>query len=210
MSEIANPGRERILARVNKALEKPRPKLDPLPEVSAFAPVGNLLERFQSECKGNLTHCFVAAEAASSLREVLHSLPAGHVFAEDVPHFRQLLQNCEREIRWSSDGPPAESAVATITRCESLMARTGSVLVSSSCGGRSASVTAPVHIVIAHEHQLVEDVEAALIQADEKKLAETNSFLGVITGCSRTGDIEKILVIGAHGPTRLVVIVERG
>jgi L-lactate dehydrogenase complex protein LldG len=209
MSEIVNPGRERILARIDKALEKPRPKLDPPQTSAAFAPVGNLLERFVLECKGNLTDCFVTSDAASTLNELLRSVPEGHIFAEDVPHFRQLLQNCEREIRWSIDGPPAESAIVTITRCESLMARTGSVLVSSSCGGRSASVAAPVHIVVAHERQLVEDVEAALIQADEKKLAETNSFLGVITGCSRTGDIEKILVIGAHGPTRLVVIIER-
>lgn len=33
------------------------------------------------------------------------------------------------------------------------------------------------------------------------------SFTSFITGASRTGDIERILVLGAHGPKRLTVIV---
>lgn len=39
-------------------------------------------------------------------------------------------------------------------------------------------------------------------------MAAQNSYVGLITGSIRTADIEKILVVGAHGPRRLVVILE--
>ena len=84
---------------------------------------------------------------------------------------------------------------------------TGSVLVSSAgCGGRGASVVAPCHIVVAHAGQLVLDLEAALARAGQ--IAFDNSYVGLISGSSRTADIEKRLIIGVHGPRRLVVIIE--
>jgi L-lactate dehydrogenase complex protein LldG len=65
-----------------------------------------------------------------------------------------------------------------------------------------------VHIVVAAASQLVADLDQALAVMTEQQLAQKNSFIGVITGCSRTGDIEKLLVIGAHGPKRLVVLLD--
>jgi len=38
---------------------------------------------------------------------------------------------------------------------------------------------------------------------------QNNSFACMISGSSRTADIEKILVQGAHGPIRLAVILEQ-
>ncbi|HUN87343.1 MAG TPA: LUD domain-containing protein, partial [Terriglobales bacterium] len=94
------------------------------------------------------------------------------------------------------------------TGVEALVAATGSLLVTSQCGGRGGTVVAPVHIAVANRSQLVPDIEAALELAEREGLPQKNSFVGIITGCSRTADIEKLLVIGAHGPKRLVVIVE--
>lgn len=119
------------------------------------------------------------------------------------------------DIRWSSgtaDGVgsksgPSESSQATITMAEALVAQTGSVLVSAECGGRGAAIVAPVHIVVAEAAQLVPDLEAAFAQVKERGTALRNSYLCFITGSSRTADIEKILVMGAHGPRRLVVTV---
>ena len=111
-----------------------------------------------------------------------------------------------RSLRWSSEGAPNEASQATITLAEALVASTGSALVSASCGGRGASVVAPCHIVNARLEQLVPDMDAALARAQESGAVSRNSFLGLITGSSRTADIEKILVMGAHGPRRLVVV----
>ncbi|HWR15911.1 MAG TPA: LUD domain-containing protein [Terriglobales bacterium] len=211
MSDLSS--RERILGRIENALKTRRSAQPRRSTEGIFAPIPDLLRRFEDECRGNLTECIVTRDVDAALARVLSSVEPGEIFVEDTAQFRTLLGSTgpgktDHQVLWSTEGPPTKSCQATITRAEALIAQTGSLLVSSDCGGRGASVVAPVHIVIAHERQLVRDVEAALELAALNRLADTNSFLGVITGCSRTGDIEKLLVIGAHGPKRLVVIVE--
>ena len=49
-----------------------------------------------------------------------------------------------------------------MTLAEALIAQTGSILVTASCGGRGASVVAPCHIVYATTAQLVPDLATAL------------------------------------------------
>lgn len=210
MSDIANPSRERILARIGEAL-KQKTELPPCEPTPLFAPIPDLLQRFQTECKANITECLPtigSAETCAQLRSLVAELPSGEIFAEDTPEFRRLLQGVERSTLWSTDGPPREQSQATITQCHALVALTGSVLTSSACGGRGASIVAPVHVVVARASQLVADLESALELVRSLNLATKSSFVGLITGCSRTGDIEKQLVIGAHGPQRLVVIVD--
>jgi L-lactate dehydrogenase complex protein LldG len=86
------------------------------------------------------------------------------------------------------------------------VAQTGSILTSSECGGRGASIVPPCHIVYGHGSQIVPDIAAALARAQSEITGA--SYVGLISGSSRTADIEKILVQGAHGPRRLVVILE--
>jgi L-lactate dehydrogenase complex protein LldG len=212
MSETANPSRMRILERIGKALENKTtfPAVDTAP---IFAPVTDLVPRFEAECKANITECVItrdASETCARLRMLLNEVAEGEIFAEDAPELRRFLTDYDRPVTWSTEAPPNEQCQATVTRCHALVALTGSVLTSSACGGRGASVVAPIHIVVAHESQIMADLESTLAKITHEKLAETNSFVGLITGCSRTADIEKQLVIGAHGPLRLVVIVERG
>jgi len=90
---------------------------------------------------------------------------------------------------------------ASITTCESLVARTGSMLISSAQQtGRTASVYAPVHICIAFTHQLVYDIKEALQLLSKKYNHQIPSLVSLATGPSRTADIEKTLVVGVHGP----------
>ena len=51
-------------------------------------------------------------------------------------------------------------------------------------------------------------LDDAFARIRERGTAAQDSYVCLITGSSRTADIEKILVMGAHGPRRLVVIVE--
>lgn len=177
-----------------------------------FAPVTDALGRFQKECASNVTECVITPNlqaSAAAVRNVLASIPSGDIFVQDSPELRQFADQWSdrRTIRWSSEGAPKESSQATITACEALVAQTGSVLVSAACGGRGASVVAPVHIVIATIDQLAPDLETALARVQARGTVSANSFLCLITGSSRTGDIEKILVMGAHGPRRLIVFL---
>jgi L-lactate dehydrogenase complex protein LldG len=101
-----------------------------------------------------------------------------------------------------------ESCDAAITGCDFLVAQTGSLLVSSpSAGGRALSVLPPHHVVVAQASQMVPDLATALEQARLRYAGQWPSFLSFITGPSRTGDIERILVLGAHGPKRLTIFL---
>lgn len=209
----ANPSREQILGRIRAALAKPAPPPPARSPVPIFARVDNLLERFQKECAATLTECIVTQDRAGSrqaVENILASLPAGDLFAQDVPELRGLLEgySAQRPIRWSSEGKPAENTEVSLTLAEGLVALTGSIITSSGYGGRGASVVPDCHIVLANLKQLVPDLEAAMTLIKERGLPERDSYVGLITGSSRTADIEKILVLGAHGPRRLVVVVQ--
>jgi L-lactate dehydrogenase complex protein LldG len=101
-----------------------------------------------------------------------------------------------------------EACDAGITGCDALIAQTGSILVSSAtCGGRSLSVLPPVHVVVAVPEQIVATLADAFDALRERHGSSFPSMLSFITGPSRTGDIERILVLGAHGPKELFVIL---
>lgn len=212
----SNPSREAILARIRDGLRTPAP---PIEDKTFYGPifeaVENPLERFQQECKANLMECQLTVDPAGSaqaLSQVLQSLPDGEVFVQDDPSLRRLMSaaGSERQIRWSTEGGPREKSQATVTLADALVAQTGSVFVSASCGGRGASVVAPTHIVYATAKQLAPDLVTVLRNATTDGRLDRNSYACMISGSSRTADIEKILVQGAHGPMRLVVIVETG
>jgi L-lactate dehydrogenase complex protein LldG len=97
--------------------------------------------------------------------------------------------------------PAVESADACITGCEMLIARTGSILLSSAQHmGRSAPVYYPVHIVFAYLDQVVYDIEDGIKAMKKKYGNNLPSMINLATGPSRTADIEKTLVVGVHGP----------
>lgn len=96
----------------------------------------------------------------------------------------------------------------SITGCESLVARTGTIVLSSAqVNGRTASVYAPIHICIAYTSQLVYDLKDALQAAKEKYGNNLPSLLTFATGPSRTADIEKTLVVGVHGPKEVYLFL---
>lgn len=135
-------------------------------------------------------------------RAAAHHFPLGEGPISELP----------LPITWTDGGyaiPELESVDAAITGCECLIAQTGSILITArSSGGRALSVLPPHHIVIASRSQVVGDLSEALAAARESHGGETPAFLSFITGPSRTGDIERIMVLGAHGPKRLTVILQ--
>jgi L-lactate dehydrogenase complex protein LldG len=100
-----------------------------------------------------------------------------------------------------------EACDAGISECDALIAQTGTVLVTNrSAGGRALSVLPPHHVVLARRGQLVADLPAAFALLQQRYAANYPSMISFITGPSRTGDIERILVLGAHGPKKLTII----
>jgi L-lactate dehydrogenase complex protein LldG len=99
------------------------------------------------------------------------------------------------------------SCHASVTDCEVLVARTGTVVLSAQNGGRITSVYAPIHVCIAYTSQLVYDVSDALSYLKKKHNGNLPSMISFATGPSRTADIEKTLVVGVHGPKEVYLFL---
>lgn len=170
----------------------------------------------------------ILAEQLAKLKAVLIRVPdhasASKAFAELATtkswkkvayHGHELTRplaatlTCEAwEADASFDKQKLEGSDAGLTTCESIVAQLGSILVSSrSSGGRALSVLPHVHVVIAEASQVVPDLGAALALVKARHGTDMPSMLSFITGPSRTGDIERILVLGAHGPKELFLIL---
>ncbi|TAL60250.1 MAG: hypothetical protein EPN85_07635 [Bacteroidetes bacterium] len=105
----------------------------------------------------------------------------------------------EKDIRHANIG---------ISLCEYLVARTGSVLITSKqAAGRRLPGFANYHIVIAYSSQIVYTIKEALTGIKKKYGNNFPSMIVNISGPSRTADIEKTLVQGAHGPKEIYVFL---
>lgn len=220
--------REGILGRVREALAHPlHPDVRALAgegtrdarEARGFLPPGGgtFRERWANFTrlaeKLNVEVARVAdlEEAAEWLAELESSEGWSRVASHRHDLTDALVTELGPEVLWTDDGVDTDALEACpvgITACEALIAQTGSVLVTGKgCGGRALSVLTPHHIVLASADQLLPDMLAGYDLLRERYGDDLPSFISFITGASRTGDIERILVLGAHGPKRLTVIV---
>jgi len=112
------------------------------------------------------------------------------------------------DIPFSEDSELPASIEIGITGCEYLVAHTGTVMVSSAQkGGRQLFVYPPIHVIIASRTQIVSYLEDAYKAIQKKYKDNLPSQITLITGPSRTADIEKTLILGAHGPKELNVFI---
>lgn len=108
---------------------------------------------------------------------------------------------------------PKDGAVRVgITGVEAALAATGSLVVSSGAGrSRAASLLPPVHIAVVRSVQIIPDLEAYFErlrdQPDGAAAFRQSANVVVITGSSRTADIGQELILGAHGPVSIQVVL---
>lgn len=124
----------------------------------------------------------------------------------------QTLQN----LQWAEAGlnvefrKPEDGDVVGLTGCFCATAETGTlVLLSGPETYASAGLLPETHIAIVPASRIVSGHEEAfgLIRSERGELPRAVNF---VSGPSRTGDIEQTIVLGAHGPYRVHVIVVRG
>jgi len=175
--------------------------------VHVFPEPHNLLETFVEECtnvNGEVILCEGQKDLWVQLANVLDTKSRPKVLCYDS----YIKDNLPDTVSLMNDEHFVEVEVG-LTRCEALIARSGSVLVSSSCySGRLLNVFPPVHIVVARASNLVPFIENAIAHLKQKYVNNMPSQATIITGPSRTADIEKTLVMGAHGPKELLVLID--
>lgn len=204
--------RENILKRIRKALTETTPLPFPASEgtSSVFVPGRQELEVEFGEQFTKLLGRFVYCEGLEELQAQLFGIIA-HNKWEKLFFKEDELKGILNESFLKNNYKDLATADAAITTCEALIARTGSILLSSAqLSGRTTSVYAETHICIAFTDQLVYDVRDGLQLIKDKYGNKIPSLVTFATGPSRTADIEKTLVVGVHGPKEVYVfLVER-
>ena len=83
------------------------------------------------------------------------------------------------------------------------LANTGTLVQDSTAvDQRLVSSLPSIHIAFVPTSGILPDMTALLAQVDPRKM----NYIAMITGPSRTADIERVLTIGVHGPERLVIV----
>ncbi len=211
---MASTARENILKKIKQALAKPVPvpfenrEID-LPQI--FQPSKEELEVEFAEnftkLQGKFSYCANESDLAIQLGTLAAICKWDKIFCREPEVKYKLSLNGFKQFEY----PELNSCQASITTCELLIARTGSILLSSAQkSGRSTSVYAPVHICIAYTSQLVYDIGEGLQFVQEKYGNALPSLITLATGPSRTADIEKTLVVGVHGPKEVFVFLVDG
>jgi L-lactate dehydrogenase complex protein LldG len=203
--------KEKVLKHVREALiskpEQPFPKIDL--EKPVFSEMEESLDiNFAQELTragGLFIYCESEGEVISDLKILMNERNWDQVFALE-PSIVQLLT--KGQINCAYDHIQLTDSKVAMTRCEFLVARLGSIMVSTGqMAGRQIFVHPEIHIVLAYSSQLVGDMKDALLKLKKKYDPKMPSMVTLITGPSRTADIEKTLVMGAHGPKELYVFL---
>ena len=122
----------------------------------------------------------------------------------------RILRDLGYDVRVMNETPKRDELFAAdvgITNVHRLIAETGSVVVATNPSEpRSVSLLPPVHIAIAERSQILPDL-FDLFDLYAPTQALPPACLTLITGPSKTGDIELKLVTGVHGPGELHVII---
>jgi len=157
---------------------------------------------------GHFVYCADEQEFLDNISRLFNANKLNKIHIKDKS-ITKLLSNIDVEI--CNNEARAENINISVTACEALIARLGSVLISSKQeSGRGLNFIPDIHIVIANRDQIVETVKDGLALITDKYGDDLPSMTTVISGPSRTADIEKTLVLGAHGPRRLIVFLTEG
>jgi len=157
--------------------------------------------------QGRFSFCLDEVELVEQLKQLIAARTWTKIYCRESA-LKQVLATAGFGIEYSNE---LINCDASITGCEALIARTGSIVMSSGQqSGRTTSVYAPVHICIAYATQLKYDVKDGLLLV-KKKYEKLPSLITLATGPSRTADIEKTLVVGVHGPKEVFCfLVDKG
>ncbi|HXY71602.1 MAG TPA: LUD domain-containing protein [Actinomycetota bacterium] len=204
-----------FLARVRSGLAGVAPA--PLPDVHPQTPAsgdGRLFDRFAEELeKAGGTARWVSRQdlSAEVYEAAVEASASTAVVSDDVAEFRERIDRGLADAGCAAAPVSREAAASAdlgVTGGVVGVCSTGSVLLRATpASPRIASLLPPAHVAILHEAALVPGFEE-LFDVLGEQLREANAAV-LVTGPSRTTDIELQLVRGVHGPKSMTALVVR-
>ncbi len=210
--------REAVLARVRSALGRRGPDDEARAAARAY-----LAERRQGPrpaLPADLVQRFLdrAADMSSTTERIASTADVPHAVARYVSSIDPNVANgvCWPELvslDWAGAGIGVESRPTIgddalgITGCFCAIAETGTLVFTSGSDTPSATFLLPeTHVAIVRADQVVAAMEDAFARVRAERGALPRA-LNLVSGPSRTGDIEQTIVLGAHGPRRLHIVL---
>ncbi len=221
--------RDTVLSRIRNALsDRPDVELPPPPEIwpQADSDTETMAKRFAEEIaavEGEFFRCGSIEEAQKQLQAIMKDVGCDSIAAVDRQSARELTSALDADaVVWAPtdtdmpqgnpDGwdPQAFGQIELgLVSADYLLADTGSCVVEC-CNPqeRMMCYLPPNCVVVAKGENFREHMPAVWKEiAPRVAQPERRGEFVVITGPSRTADIEKILILGVHGPKRLFVIL---
>ncbi len=205
--------KEKLLKKIRKALlekrDNPYPNLEDTP---VYNDIDEILEVVFAEqltaVAGQFVYCENEIQFIENIILLAEKKGWRKIYCWEKP-LQWLLE--KYEYPYYSTEKDFEEAEVGFTLCEALIARNGSIMVSNAnAAGRRLSIYPHCHVVVAYASQLVPDLKDAFKLIKSKYKNNMPSMISTVTGPSRTADIEKTLVLGAHGPKELYVFLLEG
>jgi L-lactate dehydrogenase complex protein LldG len=215
--------RDAILGRVRAALtgeaDAGPPAIQELWPAGTWDPPPDLFDRFVQELKlvqGEARRYGSMEEARQFLAELRGQLGSPRLAVVDHPECHAAVAGLQSEylivVDPAWDRERLANLPVAVLAAEFLLADTGSVVLWTRSSAErllcylptTTIVIAPRHGLVSHLSDMWERLSARA--ADPAARGE----MVIVTGPSRTADIEKKLVLGAHGPKRLIVMMVEG
>jgi L-lactate dehydrogenase complex protein LldG len=174
--------------------------------------VVDLVETFVAQARriGAQVSRALPAEAVSAVVRALGAAGCGTVaLADDLPDrdaLSQALQTAGLAVRSTADLWPTRRADGGVSLARLGVAETGSVLLHSSSENRRVELCVDVHLVLLAVDRLVAELDAAFRVLREISLRPP-AYATLVSGPSRSADIERQLTIGVHGPRALHILL---
>ena len=210
---MADSSRDAVLARIRQGLAAGPAPLPPRPDFVApvHPPLNDtdavvaFAESFQ-RVGGEFYYCESLPHLAEQVAGFRQRQQMGAPYVWE-PEMQALLYRASVPFK-ADESDFIAHADLSLTSCEALVARTGSVLVSAAtASGRRLSIYPDQHLVLARPSQVVNEIGEALRVIQSRYGAALPSMVSLTSGPSRTADIEKTLVLGAHGPRRIALFL---
>jgi L-lactate dehydrogenase complex protein LldG len=216
MSEpISDVSRRRILECVRRGLRAfeppPVPPPGPTPEETP-APDADLAALFQKRWEA-LAARFHRAENPAELETVLLGLLAPLAGKSAIVSDHPLLKAVDMDAvlgraglkRLAASVPEAATAEVGLTGAELALASTATLLLTGDHpGDLIASLLPPVHVALVPRSGLIHSLAQALPRLTARSLPRAAVL---VTGPSKTGDIELTMVLGVHGPGQVHAVL---
>ena len=195
----AAAAREEMLAALSNRTHGPKPAIDSDPQA--------LLERFRLKSEQQSSTVDIVAQEADVPAAIARYL-TGMELPKSAVAWPLLAA-----LDWAAAGLTVEGRGARdadlvgITGCFCAVAETGTLMLCSAADTPAAvSLLPETHIAIVHASRILPYMEDAWALA-RKELGALPRAVNFISGPSRTGDIEQTIVLGAHGPYRVHLVI---